>query len=160
MAFRPSFLTSYINLSVISIMTFRWGGIMWQVKTPTLKVIGQFLSFISRNNAFCSLLKTAWASACEVTGNNKANSSPPSRARTSVFRICFCSVCVTKRNASSPTPWPYWSLTALKWSKSIYSQRNKDKVRFTIYGLLPRLPTTDTQQTWIRRKLSRIGERL
>ena len=28
-----------------------------------------------------------------------------------------------------------------------YSQRNKDKVRFTIYGLLPRLPTTDTQQT-------------
>jgi hypothetical protein len=26
-------------------------------------------------------------------------------------------------------------------------ERNKDKVRFTIYGLLPRLPTTDTQQT-------------
>jgi enamine deaminase RidA (YjgF/YER057c/UK114 family) len=32
-------------------------------------------------------------------------------------------------------------------SVTIYSQRNKDKVRFTIYGLLPRLPTTDTQQT-------------
>ena len=46
------------------------------------------------------------------------NSSPPYRPSVSVERRFELRVAATPRRTTSPAPWPYVSLTALKWSMS------------------------------------------
>jgi hypothetical protein len=64
-------------------------------------------------------LATMWIwRLSEIASHRRTNSSPESRASVSPGRMSDAMRSATATRSSSPTRCPWWSLTALKWSRS------------------------------------------
>ena len=77
------------------------------------------------SSAFWRRLTMTSAALSDVSGRMIANSSPPIRAGTSLARVCSSRKCPKLARTSSPTRWPYVSLTALSWSTSTRSDGHR-----------------------------------
>jgi len=117
--FLPSDFAEYINSSAIPINSSVVCGVVLQVNTPTLKVTDQFSCRTTSTKLFWILENIIRADSWSVWGNSTANSSPPSRAMKSDFRITLLIEFTKAMRTWSPTACPNWSFTDLKLSRSM-----------------------------------------
>ncbi len=118
------------------------------IATPMLKVTLNSVPWISIGFSHAAMILAATsraAGASGMSGSSTTNSSPPQRARVSPERTQSRSVRDRVTSTWSPSEWPKWSLTYLKWSTSMNATATWRLLRSAIRMAVPQRSSRRTR---------------